>query len=83
MIATTAPPFETPGASPLRLVAAGPELWRVVRDGGHILGHVQRIVDGTDTRYRALRYRPAGRSFRTVGDFWSAADAVDCLRFGG
>lgn len=83
MITATAPLLQSRPGSPLRLVAAGPDLWRVVDDGERIVGHLQRIAGGSDPRYRALRYQPSRRGFRTVGDFWSAEDAVDCLRFGG
>ncbi|MFF2632097.1 hypothetical protein ACFVR6_04370 [Microbacterium sp. NPDC058021] len=83
MITTAAPPVLTGAGSSLHLVPAGPELWRVVDGDGRIVGHVQRLVDDGDPRYRALRYQPSRRAFRTVGDFWTAADAVDCLRLGG
>lgn len=64
-----------------RFIAAGPGLWRVVDPRGLVIGHIQRIGDGTDARYRARRYRPSRRGFSDLGDFWSAEDAVDCLRF--
>lgn len=63
----------------VRLVAAGPGLWRVIERSGHVSGHLR--ADDTDqgVRYRALRFHPVSRGFRELGRFWSAEDAVDCL----
>lgn len=65
----------------LRLVAAAPDLWRVVARSGRVIGHLQAIGEDPDTRYRARRFRAASRAFRDLGDFWSADDAVECIAF--
>lgn len=67
-----------------RLVPAADHLWRVedARTAGRILGHLRVVVDSLGTHYRAERLHLATRSFRFVGDFWRADDAVQVLRNG-
>ncbi len=64
-----------------RLVAAAPLLWRVIDPGGRVIGHLQQLADAGGIRFRARRFHPASHEFRDLGDFWSADDAVECLRF--
>ncbi|MDT0181553.1 hypothetical protein Q9S36_15350 [Microbacterium sp. ARD31] len=61
---------------PVRLIGAGPSLWRVVDGRGVVIGHLQRL---DDDRYRARRLRFAAHGFVDIGDFWSADDAVSAL----
>lgn len=74
-----APPLERPGG--FRLTGAGPALWRVLDASGRVIGHLQAVAHSQGVRYRARRFHTATRAFRDLGDFWSADDAVDCLRF--
>lgn len=67
--------------SAVRLVAAGPALWRVVDRGGRVIGHLQALHHGGDVRYAARRFHAASRAFRELGEFWSADDAVECMAF--
>jgi len=67
--------------TPVRLVRAAASLWRVADSGGRIIGHLEAVAGPGGTRYRARRFHPASRMFRDLGDFWSADDAIDCLRF--
>lgn len=67
-------------AGSVQLAAAAPSLWRVV-SAGRIIGHLQALVDDAGVRYRARRFHAGSRAFRDLGDFWSAADAIECLRF--
>ena len=67
--------------SGLRLVPATVDRWRVVDVTGSIIGHLDAIPDPRGTRYRARRYHARAHVFRDIGDFWSADDAADCLRF--
>lgn len=67
--------------APVRLDIASAALWRVIADG-RVIGHLQEIVTDSGIRYRARRYHPTTRAFRDLGDFWSADEAVDCLRLG-
>lgn len=77
-------PITPPQLGPLtraRLVSAGEALWRVIDPNGRVIGHLQVLPHGYETRYRARRYHSSTRAFRDLGDFWSADDAVDSLRF--
>lgn len=66
--------------SPARLVSAGSALWRVVDRRGLVVGHVMALPrDSDQTRFRARRYHAPSRTFRDLGDFWSPADAVECV----
>jgi hypothetical protein len=60
-------------------------LTRVLRRDGAVAGYVELVPDPADpagTRYRAKRMRPRAAGFAVVGEFWSADDALDALRFG-
>ena len=75
---------QTPRLAPrsrVRLVAAAPSLWRVLEPGGHVIGHLQEVAQSGGIRFRARRFHPVSHEFRDLGDFWSADDAVECLRF--
>ncbi|MHC2999082.1 hypothetical protein OB08_07115 [Microbacterium sp. HJ5] len=73
-------PTLPPGA-PVRLAPAAPSLWRVIDRRGLVIGHLQALAQPGGIRYRARRFHAASRAFLELGDFWSVADAVDCLRF--
>jgi hypothetical protein len=64
-----------------RLTPAGSGLWRVADERGRPLGHVRSVADQGQRRYRAERYQGSARSFRELGEFWTASDAFDCLRY--
>jgi hypothetical protein len=83
----TAPPevpFSTPRLSTTRehLVRASARLWRVQSVDGRVLGHLRLVTDPLGVRYRAERLHLPTASFRLVGDFWRADDAVASLRNG-
>ncbi|SFS06144.1 hypothetical protein SAMN04487846_2069 [Microbacterium sp. cf046] len=63
----------------LRLVEAGPALWRIVDRSGRAIGHIQVVGHDQGDRYRARRFHAATRAFRDLGEFWSADDAVECV----
>ncbi len=62
-----------------RFVAVASDLWRVIADDGRVIGHLGRVADGEHVRYRALRYHPGRGRLISIGEFWSADDAVQCL----
>ncbi|GAA5029875.1 hypothetical protein ACFQRL_07980 [Microbacterium fluvii] len=64
----------------VRLAAAGPQLWRVLGPDARVIGHLHRLAHADGTRFRARRFHEGARAFLDLGDFWSADDAVDCLR---
>lgn len=75
----TATPSLSP-ASRVRLIAVAPGRWRVVDRAGRAIGHLEASFTPDGLRYNARRYHAPSRGFRDLGAFWSAADAVDCLR---
>ena len=84
MTMTETPSLDAPAIPPgvpLRLLDAAPSLWRVVDRSGRVIGHLQVLAQSGGIRYRARRFRAAPRAFLELGEFWSAADALDCLRF--
>lgn len=67
-----------PVSEAVRLLPVGAGLWRVLDATGRALGHLATREDGA--RFAALRFHAASAGFREVGTFWSAAEAVECLR---
>jgi hypothetical protein len=72
-----APPLEvtTPG---VRVVPLASGRWRVTSRSGGLLGHLERSDEG----FRAMRFSVRDRGFRMLGEFRTATDAADALRFG-
>ncbi|GAB3035459.1 hypothetical protein GCM10027052_11690 [Parafrigoribacterium mesophilum] len=56
------------------------DLWRVTRPVGDVLGYVERFPTPTGERYRAKRLIARQGRFVVDGEFWSMADAIECLR---
>ena len=87
MTTTAAPgPTEQPvpalsGGARERMQRAGGDLWRVVDPSGQVIGHVQSFSHPLGVRFRAKRYHAPSTRFRELGEFWSADDAVACLRY--
>lgn len=63
------------------LERAGERLWRVIDARGGIRGHLRVVADPLGIRFRAERLQLTTGSFRLVGEFWDADDAVAALRF--
>ncbi|UOQ88929.1 hypothetical protein MUN74_16930 [Agromyces endophyticus] len=70
-------PITVPG---LAILPAGPDLWRVVRPGGTVLGHVERRGDGITARFAVRRFVPGGRPPVPLGEFWSPESAIELFR---
>lgn len=66
----------TPG---VRVVPLASGRWRIVGRTGALLGLLEAADGGG---YRALRFSVRERGYRMLGDFRSATDAADALRFG-
>ncbi len=77
--------FATPALPSLpqvRLVRAADDLWRVLQEPGHVIGHLKVVTHPLGLRYRACRFHRTTARLHTLGDFWSAEEAVRCLRTG-
>jgi hypothetical protein len=70
-------PLDLPG---LRFEPVAPDLWRVSRHGGEVLGHVERRRHPGGERFAARRMAPGAGSARQLGEFWSPRDAAECFR---
>ena len=79
---TTSAPPRLRGGTPVRLAQAAAGLWRVIDPEGRIIGHLEARAEQQGIRYRARRFHVESRAFRDLGAFWSADDAVECLRLG-
>lgn len=77
---TTRPPILAVNAD-LQLLRAGARLWRVIDARGRVIGHLEALGGDPTARYRARRFHAASRAFRDLGEFWSAEDAVESLRY--
>jgi len=66
----------------VRLVELHDGLWRVTRNDGDVLGYVEQLAEAAGIRYRAKRMIASQQRFVSVGEFWSADDAVQCFRVG-
>jgi len=80
--------LEHPVPLPLRVTPRGLDivprrgaLWRVARSDGLVLGYVERVDNEGAARYRSKRMRRRAAGFTVIGDFGSADDAVDALRY--
>jgi hypothetical protein len=65
----------TPG---VRLTPLASGKWRVTNRSGGLLGLLEPAESG---EYRAMRFSVRDRGFRTLGEFRTATDATDALRF--
>jgi hypothetical protein len=70
-------------ASGVQMVALAGGVWRIISTrGAEMLGHLEAVDDERGRRYRAKRFVVRERRFRVIGEFWTATDAVDAVRFG-
>lgn len=65
----------------IRLVSVFAGRWRALDAGGRAIGHLESLQTADGTRFRARRFHAPSRTFRDLGDFWSSADALECLRY--
>ena len=66
----------------LQLVPLHGGLTRVLRRDGGVIGYVEVVDDGAGRRFLAKRMRARAAGFLPVGEFWTADEALDALRFG-
>jgi hypothetical protein len=65
----------TPG---VRVTALASGKWRVTTRSGGLLGLLEPAESG---EYRAMRFSVRDRGYRPLGDFRTATDATDALRY--
>lgn len=70
----------TVDAAGVRVIPIGVQRWRVLDLSGRALGQLVASGEATGRRFRARRFHPARGGFHDVGDFWRAAEALECLR---
>ena len=63
----------------LRRVSA--RRWRVLDRSGCVLGHLRAEEDPLGVRFHAERFDLTAARMRELGAFWSAREAVECLRY--
>jgi hypothetical protein len=66
----------TPG---VRVTPLASGKWRVTNRTGGLLGMLEPAESG---EYRAMRFSVRDRGYRALGEFRTATDATDALRFG-
>jgi hypothetical protein len=67
--------------SGVTVLALHGRMWRVTRSDGAVLGYVELLDTAEGARYLSKRLRPRAQGFLPVGEFWSADEAIDSLRF--
>lgn len=79
VLARTREPFPIvlPG---LTISPAAPDLWRVARASGEVLGHIERHGRDDRERYRARRALAGGIRSLDLGEFWSPREAAELFR---
>lgn len=70
-------PIQVPG---LAISPAAPDLWRIVRPSGAVLGHIARRGRDDEERYTARRMLPGGIRSIELGEFWSPREAAELFR---
>ncbi|WP_395639354.1 hypothetical protein [Pseudolysinimonas sp.] len=73
---TVALKVATPG---VRVTPLASGKWRVTSRSGGLLGHLEALDSG---EFRAMRFSIRERGYRVLGEFRTATDAADALRFG-
>lgn len=72
----TALDVRTPGVQVVPLASGR---WRILGRTGALIGLLET---GDDGEFRALRFSVRERGYRLLGQFRTATDATDALRFG-
>lgn len=73
--------IDAPAVRGVTVRAVSARRWRVLDRTGRVLGHLraERMRDGV--RFHAERFDLAAARMRDLGAFWTAAEAVECLRY--
>lgn len=71
----------TPAVRGVTLRAVSARRWRVLDRTGRVLGHLRVEEQREGVRFHAERFDLMAARLREIGAFWSANEAVDCLRY--
>jgi hypothetical protein len=63
------------------LLALHSRMWRAMLPDGAVLGYVEIVETADGERFLSKRLRPRAQGFLPVGEFWSADEAIESLRF--
>ncbi|MFV4914494.1 DNA mismatch repair protein [Microbacterium lacticum] len=69
------------GVRGVTLRAVSDRRWRVLDRTGRVIGHLRAEAQSTGIRFHAERFDLASARLRHLGAFWSADEAIDCLRY--
>ncbi|MFT3799252.1 DNA mismatch repair protein [Microbacterium sp.] len=78
---TTITDIPTPLVRGVTLLPVSARRWRVLDTRGRVLGHLRTEAVAAGIRYHAERFEVGAARMRGLGSFWSAREAVDCLRY--
>lgn len=73
--------IEAPRVRGVTLLSVSARRWRVLDRAGRVIGHVRAEDERDGRRYHAERFDIVAARLRELGAFWSATEAVDCLRY--
>ncbi len=71
----------TPVVRGVSLKTVSGKRWRVLDRHGRVLGHLRAEKQEGGVRYFAERFELATARLRVLGAFWTASEAVECLRY--
>lgn len=71
----------TPAVRGVTLRTVSARRWRVLDSAGRVLGHLRAEAGRDGTRFHAERFDMVAARLRELGAFWSADEAVECLRY--
>lgn len=70
-----------PSVRGVTLRAVSATRWRVLDRAGRVLGHLRAESRTEGVRFHAERFDLAAARLRPLGAFWTAREAVECLRY--
>lgn len=79
-VVPAAPP-QLPAPPWARVITVSADRWRVTDLRGRVVGHVRARRSQHGWRFSAERFSAADRAWRPVGEFWRAAEALECLHY--
>jgi hypothetical protein len=75
------PETDAPRVRGVTLRPVSKRRWRVLDRAGRVIGHVRAEAERDGVRFHAERFDIVAARLRDLGAFWSAREAVECLRY--